>query len=243
MRNPVGLIALPALGSCALLLVALGCQSKSNPPAAIPSASTSSTALPASNTAADAPNAPTVSVSKASITTYSDPATGVSFQYPSNWRPLTDADGIFKPQFTQSYGAAKIIEAFNPRNTPYSTSNLVGMTFSYTMKPGTNAADFKKIPTAINQNQSPAKTETIHGVAYTRADGGDGATCHEMSYMVNAAEVGGKCYVLERDFETECVGVHGPGTDIQLTPSQQAALQKQLDDTMGSVQVNVAKTH
>jgi hypothetical protein len=242
MRYLIRFTFLPGL-ACVLLFSAVGCHTNSSNQLAASSAPAQSAALPASSTAADAPSAPTVSMSKASITTYSDPATGVSFQYPSGWRPLTPADGIFNPEFTQNYGPAKLVETFHPKGTPYASSNLVGMTFSYTAKTGTNAADCKKVPAAINQGQTPSKTETIHGVAYTRADGGDGATCHEMSFTVDAAEVGGKCYIFERDLETECAGVHGPGTDVALTAAQQAALQKQLDEAMASVQITVSKTH
>lgn len=212
----------------------LGCRSPSALPA---SQRTPHTPTAQADDAADAPNAPAVAESpRGGLTEYSDPANGVAFRYPSAWRPWHTGSTMYAPGLTETAaGAATITQVFDPQSTQLAKTNLVGLSFAYAVQKtsGSKACTDLMVQASIGGKEAPP--ETINGTSFERAEGSDGTTCHHMQRRVDSATRNGTCYLFERDLETICPGVRGPGDPVALSTDQQRALSSELDRVMASV--------
>ena len=213
-----------------------GCRNAPRSAASLPSASPQSVALPESNTAADAPHAPAVAESASSrVTAYSDPYTGVSFRYPSTWRPWHTGAVMVPPGLLQAGGPARITQVFDPQGSAWAKTNLVGLSFSYAVKTGVSAEACTQLGIEITSGGKATNPETINGVAFKRAQGNNAGMCHQTSSLVDTTSRAGRCFVFERDLETVCPEVRGPGNPAALTAAQTSALRAELDEVMASV--------
>ncbi len=203
----------------------------------LPTVSSKSAALPGATDAADAPNAPSVAESQsATLTTYRDPINGVNFQYPTVWRPV-QARTLPAPEFAARAGPARITQAFSPVGTMYARTNLQALTFSYTVRDGSNAAGCAALPAEASPNATGSRQVTYNGVPYREARGGDAGMCTRVQATVDTTLRGKQCLVFERDFITNCPYVQNKTAPHPLTNQETAALQRQLDAVMASVQI------
>lgn len=202
----------------------------------LPVTGADSRALPGSVNAADAPESPRTVTNSQEVTTFQDPETGISFRYPTDWRPLSPAGPLPEPAFAATAGAAQGSEAFAAAGTPYAKTNLAGLSFGWTVKPGLSDSQCTALATRALQQSKPGH-ESINGVSYTRVEGGDAGMCHQRSAVIDAATHNGKCFLFERDMDTICPDIKGPGQDVALSAAQQATLRSGLDAVMASVQL------
>jgi hypothetical protein len=166
------------------------------------------------------------------LTTFTDAAHGVSFQYPSVWKRVAKPDAMTLP-FLLMAGYKPIIDVeFSSQGNLYAKTNLVGLDFSYYTAPAESQAACAALGN-INEGQGVPVSAEIHGVSYSHSSGGEGAACHEISSEVYATWRAGTCHLFEEDFMTICPGVVD-GTH-ELTAQETKALQRHLDQIMQSV--------
>jgi hypothetical protein len=185
---------------------------------------------------ADAPEAPQVNETRQQETEFRDASTGVQFAYPSAWRPLQPGSQIGAPELSAQMGLPRITEVFEPAHTDLGNTNLTGLLFAYAVKGGTDAESCNALGAKM-LGGSKAGQETVNGVTFSRMEGSDSGMCHQRSIVLDSAFRDGECYVFERDLDTACADVKGPGTGKALTQAQRQALQKQLDEVMNSVRL------
>lgn len=229
------------LCSTSLLLAALpGCHSAQPAGSNLPTTSPQSVALPGAVNSADAPKAPSVVESRAAdLVQYQDPAHGVTFDYPSLWRPPqqgTSGAALAQPDFAQVAPKPVITQMFTPAGTYYADTVLGSLSFSYTVVPHSTAAACAQLPGKALQ--SPAsRSVSYQGIPYTEATGGDAGMCHHLQATVDATFQGSSCYLFERDTVTTCPDTQSEKKPRPLTSQEQAALQRHLDAIMQSVRI------
>lgn len=207
----------------------------------LPVTSTQSAALPGATNAADAPHAPQVAESQtAQLTTYRDPTSGVSFQYPTVWRPAIAGQSPIEPEFEQVAGKARITQEFLPDGNYYAPTVLRALMFSYTVKSGSSATACANVAERATPDAA-VKQVTYGGVPFTEASGGDAGMCTHVQTQVDTALQGHECFVFERDFVTGCPFVKSKTDPRPLTDKETAALQRHLDAIMQSVQITPRK--
>ena len=231
---------------CGLLLMegTLGCNRvrQSGPKVVgsdLPVVSPSSVALPGATDAADAPHAPSVTEPRNSdLTTYRDPVSGVSFRYPTIWRPAT-GQGL-APDFVSQAGPPRITQQFTSAGNFYAATTLEALTFSYTVKPHSTAASCAALPAkALGDSAVRTVPATYGGVSFAEATGGDSGACQHVATQLDTTLRGSQCMVFERDFNTSCPFVKSSSSPRPLTGEETGALQRHLDDVMKSVQISV----
>lgn len=218
-----------------------GCRRSGQPKAAgsdLPITSSQSAALPGATDAADAPNAPEIAESRsADIATYRDPASGITFQYPSFWRPAVAGQSPITPVFEQSVGKSHITQEFIPEGTIYAPTVLRALMFSYTVKSGSDAAQCAAIVNRVIQGAARVTTATYGGATYTEASGEDAGMCTQVQTRVDSTLSGSRCAVFERDFVTSCPFVKSKTEPRPLTEKETTTLERQLDAVMQSVRI------
>ena len=223
----------------ALLLSAsalCGCRSgNSDVGSKLPVVPADSRALPGSVNSADAPVAPRVQTNRAALTTFRDAQHGLSFQYPSAWRPLVPNGSMAAAQFTSTLGPALDSQAMLAEDTNLANTDLIGISFSWTVKEDGNAAACARLAADALPMGTEQPAELIRGVLFQHASGGDNGMCHHVSSELDTAFHAGRCYVFERDLETTCPDIKFPAKDTPLTPAQRAGLERTLDALMHSV--------
>ncbi len=213
-----------------------GCHSNGNTAGSkLPVVPADSRALPGSVNSADAPEAPRVQTGPDAVTSFRDPETGVSFRYPSSWRPLEAGGPVDAPSFTAAVGPPRGTQAFLAAGTPLARTDLLGISFAWTVKPKMDAAACARMATDALPMGTELSPETIHGVQFHRGTGGDNGMCHHASATLDTAWREGSCYFFERDLETTCPNINTPGADAALTGTERAKLQGLLDGVMDSV--------
>ena len=237
-------LALLALAPLALALLA-GCHSSApapRPGSDLPVTSSRSVALPGAVDAADAPKAPAVAEPRTDdLVEYRDPSHGVSFQYPSVWRPMQPGTGYLpQPAFTEVARKPLITQAFSPAGNVYADTVLSSLSFSYTAQPGSDAAACAALPGKAFQSAAGSRKLTYNGRSYTEEDGGDAGMCHQLSSTLDSTLQGSTCLLFERDLATVCPFSKSATEPRPLTANEQAALQRHLDAVMASVRIEGA---
>ena len=214
----------------------LGCRPANHDAGSkLPVVPADSRALPGSVNSADAPEAPRVQTSTGEIASFRDPGTGISFRYPANWRPLVAGGPLLPPSFTENVGPALGTQAFTAAGTPLATTDLVGVSFGWTVKSGIDASKCASFAADALPMGTELPPETINGVPFNRGSGGDSGMCHHASATLDTTWHAGKCYLFERDLETKCPDIQSQGADTELTARQRDDLNRQLDRVMASV--------
>jgi hypothetical protein len=166
------------------------------------------------------------------LSTYTNPGTGVSFQYPSVWRVVPRPAAMTPPSLIDK-GLQPLVDVeFSPKGNLYEKTNLVGLNFLYFKVPAKSVEACYQIGEA-DSGDVHTQVVTLNGVTYQHSSGGGAATCHEISYGVYATFRDGQCHLFEQDFMTFCAGVVD-GTR-GLTAKESNALQHHLDAIMQSV--------
>jgi len=169
----------------------------------------------------------------AQLTTYSDPKTGVTFQYPTVWLPSDKAPSYLGPSFTSDTAQLRASFTFAANSNLYKKTLLLSLVFSYFIAPTTDAASCLKLAQDASGVDLKPKPVVIHGVSYQEVDGSDAGMCHEQSNQIDLTYRDNQCFVFERDFNTECYGADDHKR--QLTAAEMKALQHHLDAIMQSV--------
>ncbi|MEO6924746.1 MAG: hypothetical protein ABI142_13040 [Bryocella sp.] len=209
-----------AMMLCGLLV---GCQSKTDDPAVVPTRVMAAVKPVSAGVAADA-----------NLTTYRDPKTGVSFAYPKVWVVSADSPSYMGGALPPSYGEPRASFAFSPKGNLYEKTVLLGLVFSYAVKQAANEAACTE-GFATMGNVDAGKRVTVNGIGFTEYVGGDAGMCHEQAHQIDVAYRDGQCVAFERDVNTECYGA-GDGKR-RLTEQEKKALQRHLDAVMQSVRV------
>lgn len=219
--------------------IVTGCRSDAPAGHSLPTTSPQSVALPGAVNSADAPNAPAVAESStATLVAYRDRAHGLSFEYPSVWRPEQAGGNLPQPEFASVAPKPLITQAFDPARTFYADTVLSSLSFSYTVQSHSDRAACAAIPGRAVQAAGPAQTSTYGGVSFTEAAGSDAGMCHHLSTTVDTALRGSDCFIFERDTATTCPFVKTSKLPRPLTPQEQTALARHLDDVMQSVRID-----
>ena len=220
-----------------LLPLAVGCRpaAPSNPGDRLPVVPADSRALPGSVNSADAPEAPRVQTGLHQLTTFRDATPGLSFQYPAAWRPLVAGGAMDGPGFADKLGPALGSQAFLADGTPLAKTDLIGVSFSWTVKPGMDAATCARMAADALPMGTEMPPESRHGIEFHRGTGGDSGMCRHTATLLDTTWRAGRCLFFERDLETTCPDIKAPEKDTELTPAQRTKLQQQLDDVMASV--------
>jgi len=165
--------------------------------------------------------------------TYSDPKTGVTFQYPSVWVPYDKAPSYMGPSFISETVQPRASFTFTNDNNVYRKTLLLSLIFSYFVVPTTDAASCLKLVQDASGGDLQPKPVVIHGVSYQEIDGGDAGMCHEQGNQIAITYRNNQCFIFERDFNTECYGADD--TKRKLTAAENKALQRHLDTIMQSI--------
>ena len=223
-----------------VFLAAVGCSRSKQPRQVggnLPVVASGSVALPDATDAADAPHSPSVAESRdASLTAYRDSATGVSFRYPAAWRPAIGTT-LPAPAFRDVAGPARITQQFTPERTALAQTVLRGLSFSYTVKNGSDQASCAAIPTRASAGGTSAREVNYGGVSFSEVSGGDAAMCTHVETVVDATLRGDQCLVFERDMVTTCPYVKSATLPRPLTTEETRALQGELEAVMRSVEI------
>ena len=174
--------------------------------------------------------------------TYTDEQHGVSFRYPSIWKPETQF-AYHPPMLTQS---EKPIAGFGyseggfPRDQiigPYSATNLEGFGIVYSAIQMTNASACET--TASSLSATPKHTSVIFGGrSFSERDTSGVGMSQSISGKLYASYVSPTCYL----FETDVAVSSGALPDFQaLTPEQMRLIEKNLQSIMRSVQIAARK--
>ena len=168
------------------------------------------------------------------LSRYTDPKTGVSFQYPSVWKTSPGNSNYLPNTMDNTYGNPRASFEFSPKGNLYEKTNLSSLRFDYVTAPGKDLAGCTQ--RALGQgNQVPSHAVTIDGTAFQEFATGDAGMCHRVRNVVDVTYAAGQCLAFSRDFATICPDVE-PG-EQPLTDVQTRALQHHLDDVMQSVRI------
>jgi len=172
-------------------------------------------------------------VAHAQMSTYQDPKTGVTFQYPAVWVPYDKAPSYMGPSFASETNQPRASFTFTSGGNIYKHTLLLSLIFSYFVTPAADSASCLKLAKDATSSDAKSKTLVIHGVRFHEIDGGDAGMCHEQSNQIAVTYRNNQCFVFERDFNTECFGADD--TKRNLTTAEFKALQRHLDEIMQSV--------
>lgn len=142
---------------------------------------------------------------------------------------------MYGPLLAQNGGSVKITQTFDPEGTEFAKTNLVGLSFSYAVRPQSSSDACAQLPQTIMPGGRQTAPETINGLSFTRYEAGDAGMCHQMSMVFNSIARSGACFLFERDLETLCPEIRGPGNPVALTDIQRTFLERELDRVMQSV--------
>ena len=172
----------------------------------------------------------------AQTASFVDSATGVSFQYPKEWKR---ADGsqfysppAMVPQSAQVLGAV-VWSAGKPQKT-----TLSGAQFLYAFDKNASSQACLHPHNEGDSAKPTIDTVRIGNISYAHNHSEEGGMCHQEQENVYAAYVNNACYLFDLSVHTVCSGVIDGMRDA--TPSELAAIQARLDDILKTVQIGPA---
>jgi hypothetical protein len=183
---------------------------------------------PSSSTTTDIPLNPPP------LATYTDPKNGVSFQYPSVWKPVADPTNYGQSLVKENSPNITPVFAveFSQEGNLYQKTNLTGLAYVYFATPSSNATACATLGD-VNQGQPPKPTNTIiHGVRFRHSTGGDGGMSQWMTSDAYSVYRNGACFIFEEIFKTVNAQV---ADKHNLTKAQTTALQHHLDAITQSI--------
>jgi hypothetical protein len=172
---------------------------------------------------------------KVPMKVFTDPATGVSFDYPAPWTLTHQASFYLSPMILIPDQAAQAIVYFNPAGNLYSKTNLGGLEFTYLALPESNQASCLKSVVQLDPEAKPPATITINGTEFFHFITGDAGLCHQASRDIYGTYRGRSCLLFEAAFYTIC-----PDPDdgrSELTPAQSKALKRHLDTIVQTIRI------
>jgi hypothetical protein len=167
-----------------------------------------------------------------STSIFSDPGSGVSVHYPSQWKKVPRTETYIPPYLLQE-GLNPVVDVeFPPKGSPYEKTNLAGLDFMYATAPAASVADCYKLG-EVDTGSAQKDVIQLRGIVYQHASGGGAAMCHQIEVQIYSTYREGVCHLFEQDMMTFCAGVQ-EGTR-GLTAKEIKALQQQLGAIIQSV--------
>jgi hypothetical protein len=166
------------------------------------------------------------------MSTYSDPAGDVSFEYPVVWKVDNSPQFYIPPFILQGNRKPRVQVVFSSSGNLYEKTTLHGLVFTYVKAP--QASQEACAAMAVSPAPDRAETVTINGAPFQRFELEDAAMCHGVKQEVFRTYRDGACYLFEGDIDTTCVGaVDGQRA---LTPTETRALMRHLNAIPQSIQ-------
>jgi hypothetical protein len=170
------------------------------------------------------------------LTTYTDAANGVRFQYPAVWTRSSEVVAYLPSYLTMDGSTPTAVLQFSGKGNVYEKTNFDSLSFIYLAVPGKTQAECHELGEMKDENEKPPQTVVIHGVAYRHASGGDAGMSHDLSIELYSTWRSGTCLLFEEDLRNIAPGVIDGAR--ALTPLEFHALQRHLDRIMQSVTLN-----
>jgi hypothetical protein len=165
---------------------------------------------------------------------FTDPATGVSFDYPSVWKKVMRSDGFSPPEAFTPDDHLVVMVQFTGAENFYRHTDLEALDFLFLTAKETSAAACEKRVTGLNDDEHPLPPpQTINSVRFWHATGGEGSAGHSIDYEVYGTYRGGLCYLFEEDFTEASAGMIDGSRP--LTKTERAALRRHLDAIIRTV--------
>ena len=139
------------------------------------------------------------------------------------------------PSFAEKLGPALGSQAFLAAGTPLAATNLLGISFAWTVKPHMDAAACNRMASDALPMRKELPPESLQGRAFQRGMEVDDDSCPHKEALLDATWFDGGCVFFERDLQTACPDAKSPEKNSPLTPTQRSQLQRQLDSVMASV--------
>jgi hypothetical protein len=159
------------------------------------------------------------------MTTYTDPAGVVSFDYPIVWKVDNSAKFYIAPHILQGQASPLVQVIFSPVGNLYAKTNLGDLVFVYAKV----QRQSEEACSVLAVGSVPVKPETvlINGKPFQHIDTGDAGMCHGADQHIYWTSRGGTCYLFEGDMHTSCSGaVDG---QRNLTNTETRALMRHLN--------------
>jgi hypothetical protein len=170
------------------------------------------------------------------LKSFHDPNSGVGFFYPAAWSNGPEVSFYLDSEITtfDKTGPiaprAKVGFVANTKHGEYAGTNLSGVQFVYNEIPDKDAAECRKRVTDLADDQRPADTVTVNGIAYTHYLGGDAGLGHGAERKIYSTYREGRCVLFEESMHT--FSMDDPKA---LSDEKRAQLWRQLDAVMQSV--------
>lgn len=176
--------------------------------------------------------------------TYSDPAHGVTFRYPSVWGPSTQF-GYWPPALEGS--AAPPIAGFGYRvggfprtqdekKRPYSSTNLEGFGIVYSAIAATSTAQCSETAASLAYGAAN-RTAVFGGHTFTAYETGQGGMSQSAAGNLYATYAGQTCYLFETSVAVSEGAVGDVGGISSLTTAQSHFIEAHLLNILQSVRI------
>jgi hypothetical protein len=165
-----------------------------------------------------------------------DSATGVSFQYPKEWKRANNSQSYLPtamiPQGAQVRGAI----VWNAQKPPKTT--LTGAQFLYALDKGASS-DACLHPHNEGDSAKPViDMVRIGSISYAHNHAENAGMCHQEQEDIYATYTNNACYLFDLSLHTICSGVVDGMRDA--TPSELGAIHAKLEDILKTVQIGPA---
>jgi len=164
---------------------------------------------------------------------FSDPATGVSFEYPKYWQQA--AGSRFYLGLNLIPEKAEVRGAVAWKANADAKTTLAGAQFLYALQKDVSFADCMHPHNEGDTNDTTVDTVTIGGVAYAHSQAEDAAMCHRQKEDVYATYRYGDCYLFDFSVRTICPGVVDGMREA--TPAELADVNATLLGVLKTVQI------
>jgi hypothetical protein len=172
------------------------------------------------------------------LTTYTDPANGVSFKYPAAWTIVREPSFYLPPLISLPQQSPQAVVSLSPSGD-YLKTNLGGLEFTYvTLRLPSQASCLQRITEDIREDKPP-ESVTINGTQFFHTNTGDAGLCHQANRNIYETYRHGACFLFEAAFYTVC-----PDPDdgrAQLTADQSEVLSRPLDAIIQTVKIRAVK--
>jgi hypothetical protein len=180
-------------------------------------------------------------VPTAKSATYHDPANGVSFAYPAQWKADKKLGWYLGTAilhaFETGFDLPEPMTKVGFSNTdagPYPGTNLDGVEFVYLLVPNTTKETcYGRLSRFLESSLRSRSTVMIHGVSYVHFESGDGGLGHGAQRDIYETYLADRCYLFEAGIHTDLGSERKP-----LTKQQNAQLAGSLNTVMRSVHIH-----
>jgi hypothetical protein len=135
---------------------------------------------------------------------FRDTSTGVTYQYPEDWKQVSGNAFYLFPAFLPDQAAIRNGLLWSPSGILKST-NISGAEFLFALQPGTSAHDCMH-PVAPHASGTHVNSVTLNDIKYAHNWSGTGGLCHGMKEDIYATYRNHACYLFDLSVHTICSG-------------------------------------